>query len=318
MHSEDVTKEELQKKLAEAEQRIAELEASAVDANNQLKQKHEELIGFIENASVPLHRVDENGMIVWANPVESDSRGYTRDITKRKQKEDALRVANKDLNDFAYIASHDLKAPLRAISSLADWLKTDYGDKLDDPGKEILDMLGGRINRMYNLIDGILQYSRAGRVREEAVKINLNELVVRVLDTVAPPENFEVTIPDELPTIWGEPTCVEQIFQNLVENAIKYMDKPDGRIEIGCVRANGCWRFRVADNGPGIEERHFERIFQMFQTLAPRDEIESTGVGLAVVKKSVEMCGGKTWVESEVSQGSTFFFTLPQEAELSS
>ncbi len=133
------------------------------------------------------------------------------------------------------------------------------------------------------------------------------------LNAIAPPENITVTIGNELPVIECEATRITQVFQNLLSNAIKYMDKPQGQIRVGCVEEESCWKFSVTDNGPGIEEKYFERIFQMFQTLSPRDEVESTGVGLTVVKKIIEMYGGGIWVESVVGDGSTFFFTLPKQ-----
>ncbi|MGE5445849.1 MAG: PAS domain S-box protein [Ignavibacteriales bacterium] len=245
---------------------------------------------------------------------------FVRDVTERKMAEERqaqllkeLESANQELNDFAYIVSHDLKAPLRAIGSLANWILTDYADKFDKEGKEQMDLLLSRVKRMHDLIEGILQYSRAGRIREEKLEVNLNELVPGVIDMIAPPENVEIKIENELPTILCERIRIQQVFQNLLTNAIKFMDKPKGKIKIGCVEDNGYWRFSIADNGPGIEEKHFAKIFQIFQTLSPRDEFESTGIGLSVVKKIIEMYGGKVWVESKVGYGSTFFFTLPME-----
>jgi PAS domain S-box-containing protein len=244
----------------------------------------------------------------------------SRDITERKLAEqrqaqllEQLEKTNQELKDFAYIVSHDLKAPLRGIRNLAEWVTTDYADKLDDNGKEQMNLLASRVDRMHNLIDGILQYSRVGRVEEEKVVVNLNELVTEAIDMITPPENITITIESELPTIECGQTRIMQVFQNLLSNAVKYMDKPQGQIKVGCVEEDGFWEFYVADNGPGIEEKYFEKIFQLFQTLAPRDESESTGIGLTVTKKIVELYNGKIWVESEPGQGSTFFFTLPKQ-----
>jgi PAS domain S-box-containing protein len=246
--------------------------------------------------------------------------GIFRDVTEHKQAEqrqeqllEQLEKINQELKDFAYIVSHDLKAPLRGISTLVKWISTDYADKLDQEGKEQMDLLLNRVERMHNLIDGILQYSRVGRVREEKTQLNLNELVPDIVDILAPPENITITIENELPMMECEKTRITQVFQNLLSNAIKYMDKPQGQIKVGCVDEEDCRRFSVTDNGPGIEEKYFEKIFQMFQTLRPRDEVESTGVGLTVVKKIVEMYGGRIWVESIVGEGSTFLFTLPNQ-----
>ena len=220
---------------------------------------------------------------------------------------------NCELRDFASIVSHDLKAPLRGIKTLASWLSTDYADKLDKDGREQINLLSGRVDWMHKLIEGVLEYSRVGHIEEEWVRVNLNELVTEVIGMVAPPKNITITVENELPTIECERTRITQVFQNLLSNAVKHMDKPNGQIKVGCVEDNGFWKFSVTDSGPGIEERHFEKIFQIFQTLSLCDNSESTGVGLTIIKKIVELYGGKIWVESKVGEGSTFFFTLPKQ-----
>ncbi len=237
---------------------------------------------------------------------------WRREHKKRGELLRELESANEELRNFAYVVSHDLKAPLRAISSLADWISTDYADKFDQEGKEHLRLLIQRVHRMDGLIEGILQYSRVGRVKEGIVAVDLNPLVEKVVAMLAPPANIAITVENPLPTVMTEPTRIQQVFQNLISNAIKYMDKPEGRIRIACAAEGHEWKFSVADNGPGIRQQHFDKIFQLFQTLAPRDRVESSGVGLALVKKIVEMYGGHVWVESAVGQGSTFYFTLPR------
>jgi signal transduction histidine kinase len=164
---------------------------------------------------------------------------------------------------------------------------------------------------MNKLIDDVLQYSRVGRIREEQTQVNLNELVREVIETIGPAGGIEIRIEKELPTIICERTRISQVFQNLIGNAVKHMDKPAGLVGIDCAREDGFWKFSVTDNGPGIEKENFERIFQIFQTLSPQKTDDSTGIGLTVAKKIVEMYGGKIWVESEVGKGSIFFFTLP-------
>jgi len=242
-------------------------------------------------------------------------------LTARKRAEEKqaqllkqVESANQELADFAHVVSHDLKAPLRAIDSLVKWMASDYKDKFDDEGREQLDLLLGRVKRMHDLIDGILQYSRAGRIREEVVEVDLAEVVPGVIDLLSPPASIRITVDTPLPKVVIERTRIAQVFQNLLSNAIKYMDKPAGLVQVGCVEEAEFWKFYVKDNGPGIEEKDRERVFGLFQTLKPRDKADSTGVGLAVVKKAIEMYGGRVWIESTVGEGSSFFFTLPKRA----
>lgn len=238
-----------------------------------------------------------------------------RRLAERKQAHllRQLQQVNEELSHFAYVVSHDLKAPLRGIKLLTEWLCTDYGDQLGDEARENLDLLQSRVDRMHNLIEGVLQYSRVGRIEEERVEVDLNELLPEIIDGIAPPEHVTITVEGTLPHLDCEPTRISQVLQNLLTNAVKYMDKPVGRISVACIEEAGTWKFSVTDNGPGIEARHFDRIFKIFQTLTPRDEYESTGVGLTLVKKIIESYDGKIWVESEVGKGSTFFFTFPKQ-----
>jgi PAS domain S-box-containing protein len=242
-----------------------------------------------------------------------------RDISARKASEAQLKdalvhleSANEELKNFAYVVSHDLKAPLRGIGSLADWLASDYADKLDGQGREYLALLKNRVTRMDGLIDGVLEYSRVGRVRETRVTVDLNALVPEIVDALAAPPGVTISVQDRLPAVVAERTRLRQLFQNLIGNAIKHLDRPDGEVRVAARDDGDHYTFSVADNGPGIDPRHHERIFQLFQTLSPRDRKESTGVGLALVKKIVELNGGRVWLESRTGQGSTFFFTLPK------
>ena len=221
-----------------------------------------------------------------------------------------LDAANRELKDFAYIVSHDLKAPLRAIGSISQWIHADYSDKIDADGKMQLDLLLSRVHRMQALIEGVLSYSRVTRVKEEKEQTDLNKLVKEAIEMVAPPEKFTVRVAENLPTVYYGPTRLLQVFENLVSNAVKYNDKEKGEIVISCADMDYAWAFSVADNGPGIEEKYFEKIFQIFQTLRARDEYESTGIGLTIVKKIIESNGGTITVKSVPGNGITFTFTI--------
>jgi PAS domain S-box-containing protein len=246
---------------------------------------------------------------------EEEIRKLNSELEQRvQQRTVALETVNQELESFAYVVSHDLKAPLRAISRLTTWLVTDYAQAFDDKGKEMAALLISRVKRMDNLIEGILEYSRIGRIVGQTTLIDLNRLLPEVIDLLAPPPSIRIEIAPELPAIIGDKIRIQQIFANLIGNAVKFMDKPDGKIAVRCDDAGADWRFSVADNGPGIDPKYHERIFQIFQTLQPRDEVENTGVGLSIVKKIVEFYGGKIWVESAEGHGSTFFFTLPQRS----
>jgi len=224
-----------------------------------------------------------------------------------------LKRSNRELQDIAYVTAHDLKAPLRAIGTLTDWIYTDYKDAFNDQGREQMELVKGRVSRMNELLDSILRYSEIGRGTRHRRTIDLDRLLSETLPLMNPPEHIEVIIKGSLPTLRVERLRILEIFQNLIGNAIKYMDKEKGSICIACQETESLWEFSIEDNGPGIASKYHKKIFKMFQTLVPRDELESTGIGLAVVSKIVELYGGQVWVESKVGQGSTFFFTLSKE-----
>ncbi|MCD6389232.1 MAG: PAS domain S-box protein [Desulfobulbaceae bacterium] len=222
-------------------------------------------------------------------------------------------AANNELREFAYIVSHDLKAPLRAISQLTQWISEDYSESFDEDGREQMSLVLKRVKRMDGLIDGVLRYSRVGRVKEKEEQLDLNLLVHEVVDNIAPPDTIQIICEDTLPVVLRDPTRMEQVFQNLISNAIKFMDKDEGIIKVGCVDKGAFWKFSVSDNGPGIDKRYHDKIFQIFKTLKARDEYESTGIGLTLVKKIIGLYGGSIWVESATGHGATFFFTLPKQ-----
>jgi light-regulated signal transduction histidine kinase (bacteriophytochrome) len=211
------------------------------------------------------------------------------------------------------LAAHDLKTPLRGIGTLAQWLYTDYYDKLDDNGRRQINLLVKRVKRMDNLINDILGYSTTTRDKLKERMVDLNILIRNVIDRIKPPENIKITINNTLPVLVCEEEHLWQVFINLISNAVKFSDKPQASVIIDVEDEKHFWKFSVADNGPGIEPKHFERIFRLFQILNNRDNVESEGIGLTLTKKIVELYDGKIWLTSEVGEGSTFFFTLPKQ-----
>lgn len=224
----------------------------------------------------------------------------------------ALLVSNTDLEQFAYVASHDLRAPLRGIANVSEWLEDDLGTSLTPPVKRHLDALRGRVHRLEALIDGIAAYSRAGRAREAVEPVDVAVLVKQVIDLVAPPPSVHVAVTSPLPALVTPRTPLQQVFLNLLSNAIKHGAARGGTIRIGAVEEPERWQFSVADSGPGIAPEYHEKIFALFQTLAPRDKIEGTGIGLAVVKKLTDRFGGSVRVDSAPGAGATFTFTWPK------
>jgi light-regulated signal transduction histidine kinase (bacteriophytochrome) len=235
---------------------------------------------------------------------QAAEKGFTKEQLLVK-----LENKTKELNEFSYIISHDLKAPLRAISSLTLWLQSDYGDKFDEEGTQFLTLLIDRVAKMDRLIDCILKYSRVVNNKEAKMEINLEELVQSLIISLAPPANISILIDTPLPTLVTGEKSIKEVFTQIIKNAIQFMDKPEGEIHIGHEDVGEHWKFYVKDNGPGIEKRFHEKIFEIFQTLQAKESDEISGMGLTIVKKIVEAHEGSVWVESSTGAGSTFYFT---------
>ena len=244
------------------------------------------------------------------------------DITERKNAEEKLKIyardlkmSNEELEQFAYIASHDLKEPLRGIHNYATFLIEDYGDKLDREGTERLETLQRLAKRMDGLLDSLLYFSRVGRVDFHFEKLNVDQIVNEVLDSLSlqiKENDVEIRRSSRLPQTRGDRIRVAEVFQNLISNAIKYNDKDQKWVEIGSRRDDSGTRvFYVRDNGIGIKEQFHERIFTIFKRLHGRDKFGGgTGVGLTIVRRLVERHHGSIWIESTPGEGSTFYFTF--------
>jgi PAS domain S-box-containing protein len=259
--------------------------------------------------------------------------GVVRDITERRKNEEQLRFyaaelaasnaqlarSNQELDEFAYIASHDLKEPLRGIHNYATFVLEDHGSLLPEEGREKLGTLTRLAQRLEELLDSLLQFSRVGRVELAVQEISLDELLAKTLSTLQftlEEQKVEVRIPRPLPVVRCDRVRVGEVFYNLLSNAIKYNDKPHKVVEIGWQERPGAAPvFSVRDNGIGMREKHFDAIFRIFKRLHGRDKFGGgTGVGLTIVKKIVERHGGRIWIESTPGEGTTFSFTLAPEA----
>ncbi len=223
-----------------------------------------------------------------------------------------LERSMRELDEFAYVASHDLKSPLQGIRTLASWIEEDNADSLSDKSRRHLRQMQQRVTRLDALLDDLLQYSRAGRVDRDIVDVDTTELVHDAAALLGPPDGVTVSVADGAPRFRTARVPLEQVFRNLINNAIKHHDRGAARIEVGYADCGERFEFSVADDGPGIEPQFHEKVFQMFETLTPRDRVEGSGMGLAVIKKIVETFGGTIRVRSAPGRGATFLFTWPK------
>lgn len=253
--------------------------------------------------------VYENGKIIKVM-------GIFQDITRERMAENLMKEyasdlekKNRELDQFAYVVSHDLKAPLRGIHNLSDWIEEDIGEAMLPDTKRNFELLRRRVSRMENLINGILEYSKAGRSNSEPAYFSAYELINEVVSTLTIDKNVKVNVVQPMPFLKTDKIKLEQVISNLVSNAVKYNDSDKPEITITARENDKEYTFCVTDNGPGIDPAYHQKIFVIFQTLQNRDSFENTGVGLAIVKKIVEETGGTVWVDSIPGKGAKFCFT---------
>jgi PAS domain S-box-containing protein len=225
-----------------------------------------------------------------------------------------LQERNRELDQFAYVTSHDLKAPLRAIANLSEWIEEDLAERLPPENKHQMQLLRGRVYRMESLINGLLHYSRVGRTEVDLHRVDVERLLHDVIDSLNPPDSFRIHLADNLPILEARELLLQQVFANLISNAINHHHIGAGTIQIAAQEEETAYEFAVSDDGPGIDPKFHDKIFGMFQTLASKDNTENTGVGLAIVKKIVETEGGTIHVESQLGQGTTIRFRWPKQS----
>ncbi|AOW20496.1 sensor histidine kinase [Urechidicola croceus] len=236
----------------------------------------------------------------------------TKDIIEmNKQREKLLKdleIQNQHLSDYAHMVSHDLKSPLRSIDALTAWLEEDYREYFDANGTETMRLIRTNVEKMDTLISGILLYSTIDDESIEQYNVDLDSLLSELKNTIFIPDNVELKVNNKLPTIKGDKYRLQQLFQNLIDNAIKYNDKEKGIVEIGFENNPDHWTFYVKDNGKGIEKKYHDKIFKTFQKL--ENNPNSSGIGLSIVRKIIDLYEGSIHLESTVGKGTTFFFTL--------
>ncbi len=301
------------------------------------------LAGEIENFSLEKRYIRNDGELVWANLTVSLLReqngtqflmAVVEDIRERQQAEESLRLRaeelswtaqmlakttnvlrkrNQELDQFAYVVSHDLKAPLRAIANLSSWIEEDLSESMTEDTLHQMNLLRGRVHRMEGLIEGLLQYSRVGRIQVPSEMVQGEKLLAEIIDSLAPPSGFEVKVEPGMPTFVTEKLALQQVFSNLISNAIKHNRGESGHVKISVKELDDFYEFSVADDGPGIAPQYHDKVFVIFQTLEARDKVENTGIGLSLVKKIVEAQGGSISLESAEGEGATFRFTWPKQ-----
>jgi PAS domain S-box-containing protein len=282
---------------------------------NQLQKHNDKIEKIIECVNKNAEPVLANMVISQYHDENKHLMGYLfiiMDVTEQRRLEKKLIQSNQELEAFAYITSHDLKAPLRAIDQLATWIEEENSDKLEGDSKQNLHLIRQSIIHMYHLIDGILQYSRINHQDAVIDTIEIKTLLNELIERQNYPAGFTFHVSDDMPVLQGDKILLTQVFSNLIDNSVKHHHLETGNIIISVRDLTDFYEFDVMDDGPGIEKEYHQKIFEIFQTLQPKNQTNSAGIGLSIVKKIVESQGGVVTVKSEKQGGSTFSFTWPK------
>jgi len=281
--------------------------------------------GYVKDVTLMIHdaqgdsvHLQINAAVLYDNDKNPKAaQGIARDITNLKlleeQKDQLLNqlVSRNDaLNEYAHVVSHDLKGPLRGINTLMQLIQMQNKDALNEQSAEYFDMIGKSIRKMDNQISSILTYSKAGLMVEEKKEIDVKQLILDIRDQIMPTKQIDLVFATDMPVVVSHRNQLEQVVHNLMSNAIKFSPEEQARITWRCIERDESYEISIQDNGIGIEEKYFEKIFKIFQSLSVRQD--SSGVGLAIVKKVVSALGGEVWLTSEYGTGTTFYFTIPK------
>jgi light-regulated signal transduction histidine kinase (bacteriophytochrome) len=288
------------------------------EANQKLREETEGLKDINRNLESILNSMNLEKKFL-GNTEKLNSADYIKEqsleiVKMNKQREELLKdleKQNRELNEYAHMVSHDLKAPLRSIDTLINWFKEDNQHLMNDENKKSLDLILTSVEKMDFLIKGILDYSSIDKQIVQDRTIDLNVLIDEIVRTLHIHNHINVEIKNTLPKVFGNDFRFKQLFQNLIQNAIKYNDKEKGIVEIGSVEKENEIEFYIKDNGVGIKEQYQNKIFEIFSKLENNDQ--SSGIGLSIVKKIIDLYGGKIWLESQEKVGSTFYFTIPKQ-----
>lgn len=285
------------------------------EANQKLRDEADSLKEINKNLEFILNSMNldsnSNQSIIDLNTSDYIKQQTIEIIKINKQREEllySLEKQNQSLNEYAHVVSHDLKSPLRSIHSLITWIKEENEANFNPTTEEYFTLIQRKVEKMNHLIQGILTYSKIDKVHIVNEEVDLNDLVQNILNMVFVPEHIEIKIANKLPTIKADGFRMQQLFQNLINNAINFNDKPNGLVEIACVEKEGHFVFSIKDNGVGISKKNHEKIFFIFESIAQDDK--SSGIGLSIVKRILDNSNEKIWLDSQENKGTTFFFTL--------
>lgn len=285
------------------------------DANQKLREEAESqkkiinsLDYVIDFLNLKPNNKDLSPVVDFAQHIEKQSKEIIR---INKQREDLLKnleLKNQELNDYAQIVSHDLKSPLRSIDALTNWILQDHGKDINDEGKKNFELILKNVEKMDGMINGILKYSTIDKIEIRTYKVDVKQLVLEILEIIYIPNHIQIKIDTPLPIVVGDKFRLQQLFQNLIQNAIDSIDKEEGIITIGAEELDRSWQFYIKDNGKGIPTRYHKKIFKIFEKID--DHPGTTGIGLSIVKRVLDFYGGDIRLKSKLAEGTTFYFTL--------